>query len=301
MAAGSPPAREVSSRRQFWTDYQPGVRASGAPIGSPEFFAEVEAQRFALEPDIRELVEFERWADKDVLEAGCGIGTDAVQFVRAGARYTGIDFSPAALELAGKQPGLKDGAARLLRGSVTDLPFPDRSFDLVYSNGVIHHEPSTRRAIDEFHRVLRPGGMAIVMVYHRNSFNFYVSIMTIRRLLASVLLVPGADGVIARLTGERPEVLEGHRDVLRAHGVRYLADPGLFLSHNTDGPGNPLSKAYSGESMRRAFSAFEEVETQVRFLNLRAYPMGQRLERTSPVQWLGRRMGWHLWIRATRF
>jgi hypothetical protein len=148
--------------------------------------------------------------------------------------------------------------------------------------------------------VLRPGGIAVVMVYHRSSFNFCVSIMGIRRLLASTLLVPGAARVIARLTGEAPDVLDGHRELLRTHGLRYLTDPALFLSHNTDGPGNPLSKAYTAANMRRAFSQFAAVDTQVRFLNLRAYPMGSRLERLDPVRRLGRRYGWHLWVRAMK-
>ena len=223
-----------------------------------------------------------------------------MRFLRAGARYTGIDLSPTAIDLARRRLELENGAADLVHGSITDLPFPDASFDLVYSNGVIHHLAETQRAITEFHRVLRPGGTVIVMVYHRGSFNFYVSIMTVRRLLASLLLVPGAERAIGRLTGERPDVIRGHRELLRAHGPRYLADPALFLSHNTDGPGNPLSKVYSSTGMRRAFSAFDDVDTQVRFLNLRAYPMGERLERLPWVRRAGRRLGWHLWVRATK-
>ncbi len=260
----------------------------------------MEAHRYALEPDIVELVRFDQWAGRDVLEAGCGIATDGMRFVRAGARYTGVDFSPAALDLARRQLELRGGAAEFVQGSVADLPFPDESFDLVYSNGVIHHLPETQRAIDEFRRVLRTGGTAIVMVYHRRSFNFYVSIMAVRRALAALLLVPGAERAIARVTGERPDLLHGHRELLRHHGVRYIADPALFLSHNTDGPGNPLSKAYTVEGMRRGFSGFDLVETELRFLNLRAYPMGERLERLAPVRELGRRLGWHLWIKATK-
>jgi SAM-dependent methyltransferase len=291
-------AADQSDRRSFWTAYQPGTRGASVPVGSPQFFEEVEARRYALEPDIPEIVGFERWGGRDVLEAGCGIGTDAVQFVRSGARYTGIDFSPTALDLAGRRPELRD--ARLVQGSVVELPFPDDSFDLVYSNGVIHHLPQTSQAIAEFHRVLRPGGTAIVMVYHRASLNFYVSIMVVRRLLASALLVRGADELVSRVTGEPIEVLHGHRELLSRHGTRYLTDPALFLSHNTDGPGNPLSKVYTARNVRRAFAGFADVQTRVRFLNLRAYPFGERLERLPASRWLGRRAGWHLWISAVK-
>jgi SAM-dependent methyltransferase len=235
-----------------------------------------------------------------VLEAGCGIATDGMRFVRAGAHYTGIDFSPTALELARRRLALERGRARLIRGSIVELPFPDASFDLVYSNGVIHHLPETGLVIREFHRVLRPGGTAVVMVYHRASLNFYISVMTLRRMLVPVLMMPGVGRLVARLTGERPEVLEGHRDLLRVHGKRYLTDPDLFLSNNTDGPGNPLSKAYTAEGMRRAFSAFDEVRTDVRFLNLRAYPLGERLERLPWIRRLGHRYGWHLWVHAVK-
>jgi ubiquinone/menaquinone biosynthesis C-methylase UbiE len=276
------------------------MRAAQAPLGSAAFFDEVEAHRYRLEPHIPELVRFPEWRGRDVLEAGCGIGTDAMQFLRAGARYTGVDFSPTALELAERRAEREDAEARFVAGSVAALPFADDSFDLVYSNGVIHHLPETGRAIQEFHRVLRPGGKAIVMVYHRGSFNFYVSVMTIRRLLAAVLLVPGAEPALARMTGERREVLAGHRDLLRGQGWRYVADAGAFLSHNTDGPGNPLSKVYSAETMRRAFSMFADVQTKIRFLNLRAYPMGERLEDLPLVRRLGRRWGWHLWITARK-
>jgi ubiquinone/menaquinone biosynthesis C-methylase UbiE len=213
-------APDLITRRTFWTGYQPGVGSSEEPYGSPEYFAGIEGRRYALEPHILEQVEFERWAARDVLEAGCGIATDGMRFVRAGAHYTGIDFSPTALDLARRRLELEGGSARFVRGSIVELPFPDASFDLVYSNGVVHHLPESDRAITEFHRVLRPGGTAIIMVYNRASLNYYVSIMTVRRAMVPLLLMPGAGTAIARLTGEGREILEGHRELLREHGSR---------------------------------------------------------------------------------
>ena len=291
---------EVTDRRNFWTGYQPGFKFSDAEVGSQRFFDEVEAHRYALEPHIKEIVGFERWAGKDVLEAGCGIATDGMQFVRAGASYTGMDFSPSALSLARRRFDMAGEEVRLEQGSIAELPFPDDSFDLVYSNGVIHHLPETQRVVDEIHRVLRPGGTAIVMVYHRDSFNYRFTIMVLRRLLAGLLLIPGADRLVGRLTGEPLDVLEGHKRLLREHGLRYLTDTGIFLSSNTDGPGNPLSKVYSRRTGSELFARFERVETDVRFLNLRIYPLGERIARTGLARQLDRRYGWHLWITAVK-
>ena len=246
------------------------------------------------------MVGFAQWAGRDVLELGCGMATDGARFVRNGARYTGVDFSRKALEFAARRFEVEGRAARLLRASAAELPFADETFDLVYSNGVLHHLPETQRAIDEVHRVLRPGGMAIVMLYHRGSFNYYVSIMLLRRALAALLLVPGAVGAVAAVTGERRAVLDGQRELLRTHGVRYLTDRRMFLSNNTDGPGNPLSKVYSRRVGAALFERFATVETHVRFLNLRAYPAGHRLESLPIVRRLGERYGWHLWLRAAK-
>lgn len=232
----------VDERRGFWTSYQPGFRVTRAEVGTEAFFREVERERYALEPHIPEIVRFADWRGRDVLEAGCGIGTDAAQFARAGATYTGIDFSRTALDLARRRFEIDDLAGTFLQESVTDLPFSDGSFDLVYSNGVIHHILGTEQAVREFRRVLRPGGTALVMVYHRDSFNYRFTILVLRRSLVAVLALPGAVRAVSALTREAPDVLDGHRRLLAEHGLRYLRDRQLFLSHNTDGPGNPLSK-----------------------------------------------------------
>ncbi len=287
-------------RRAFWTGYQPGFRSSDAQIGASDFFAEVQRERYLLEPDIPEMAQFALWRGRDVLEAGCGIATDGAAFVRAGARYTGIDFSPTALRLARRRFEMQALDGDFVEGSIVQLPFDDASFDLVYSIGVIHHIPDIEQAVSEFHRVLRPGGRAIVMVYHRTSFNYRFTIMLLRRMLAALLLVPHGPELVGRLSGEGPEVLDGQHRLLREHGLRYLRDRQLFLNNNTDGPGNPLSSVYTREDAQRLFERFDEVRTAVRFLHLRSYPGGAQAARTRLAHRLGARWGWHLWIHARK-
>jgi SAM-dependent methyltransferase len=294
-AASSPPRSSA-----FWHEYQPGFRFTDAPVGEPEFFADVAAHRYALEPHIPEIVQFERWAGQDVLEAGCGIATDGARFARAGARYTGLDGSDTAVALAQHRFQSQGIPGRIVAGPITALPFDDESFDLVFSHGVIHHIADTQKAIDEFRRVLRPGGTALVMVYHRSSLNYWVNIMGVRRALAATLIVPGTAQAIARLTGEPAGVLQGHRDLLREHGPRYLTDTDLFLSNNTDGPGNPLSKVYTRDQFKAMFGGFDDVATAVRFLNLRVFPGGSRIAATAVARSLERRIGWHLYVRAVK-
>jgi SAM-dependent methyltransferase len=90
----------MSVREDYWVGYQPGFRYSDHPPGTPEFFAEVEEHRYRTEPGIRELVDFEAWSGRDVLELGCGIASDGANFARHGARYIGLDQSETAVAVA---------------------------------------------------------------------------------------------------------------------------------------------------------------------------------------------------------
>jgi SAM-dependent methyltransferase len=294
-------APEPSRPAEFWSGYQPGFRFTDHRIGTSEFFAAVEQHRYRLEPAIRELVRFPAWEHRHVLEAGCGIATDGINFARHGASYIGVDFSPTAIDIARHRfeaEGLDSSGLVLAR--ITRLPVGDETQDLVYSNGVIHHVAETQGAVDEMHRVLRPGGRVLVMVYHRGSLNYHVNIMLVRRALTPTLRLPGGSALVTRLTGEDRGVLDGHRALLAHHGVRYLTNRQLFLNNNTDGPGNPLSKVYTRREAHKLFAEFSEVRTRVRFLNLRLYPGGVRMAGTDLAGRLERRYGWHLWIEATK-
>jgi len=284
----------------FWSANQPGFRFTQYQPGTPAFFADVERHRYQLEPHIPAIVQFDQWRDRDVLEVGCGIATDGVNFARAGARYTGVDQSTHALELARSRFALEQVSGNFGEAQAFQLPFANSSFDLVFSHGVIHHFPNAEDAVREFYRVLRPGGTALVMVYHRNSLNYRFTIMVARRILAASLLIPGIPSLVARITREEPWVIADQRRLLRTHGLHYIRDNSLFLSNNTDGPGNPLSRVYSRSEITQLFNSFESVSTQVRFLNLRIYPLGHRLAATRLAKRLECRIGWHLYVRAVK-
>ena len=283
----------------FWSANQPGFRFTSHVPGTREFYAAVELHRYELEPHIPSVVRFEAWQNRDVVEVGCGIATDGIQFARAGARYVGVDQSATALALARNRFELEGLSPAFFQSQATSLPLPDSSMDLLFAR-LIHHLDDTEAAVREFHRVLRPGGVALVMVYHRNSFNYWVSIMALRRLLASLLLLPGVSAAAARLTNERPNVLDGHRHLLRSHGMRYVTDRQLFLANNTDGPGNPLSKVYSRRDIEALFRDFWPRAVRCRYLNLRLYPGGARLARSRLALALERRVGWHLYVEARK-
>jgi SAM-dependent methyltransferase len=187
-----------------------------------------------------------------------------------------------------------------VQGDATALPIANATLDYVYSFGVLHYIPDTVRAVREIHRVLRPGGCCLVMLYHRSSLNYYLNILFLRRLGASLLLVPGAVRLLARLTGKSEKTLAGHQELLRRHGLAYLTDRQLFVSHNTDGLGNPLSKVFSRRQARDLFADFDQVKTEVYFLNLQELPLLDRLLGPTIKEWLGRRLGWQLVVRATR-
>jgi SAM-dependent methyltransferase len=297
--SSNPDAKAVEVA-DFWSTYQPGLSLTDEEAGTEAFYDDIEEKRYWLHPHIPTIVRFPDWATSDVLEVGCGIGTDGSQFAKYGARYTGFDQSQLALTFAKRCFEVRGLDGRFVLGTLDELPFEDESFDLVYSFGVIHHSPHTERAVTEFRRVLRPNSVAIVMLYHRGSLNYRFNILVVRRALAAALLVPRFDGFAARMTHENMETFSGHHRLLRQHGTRYLTDKQLFLNHNTDGPGNPLSKVYSRREARELFSEFASVGTAVRYLNLRLYPGGERFARTRLAQRLERAIGWHLCVRAIK-
>lgn len=285
--------------RAFWQANPCGVKFADAEPGTRLFYERVEEHRYRTEWHIPEAADFAGSGGLKVLEIGCGLGTDGARFASAGADYTGVDLTEAAIELARRRFELFELKGNFETADAENLQFADASFDVVYSHGVLHHTPDTARAVREIHRVLRPGGRAVVMLYHRDSYNYRVNIRLLRRMGAQLLRTEAGVRLAHKLTGESLENLREHARRLRADSGSYLRSD-EFLNQNTDGAGNPLARVYSRREGRELFSDFAEVELRTYFLHKRWMPLVGRLLPRSLESRLASRWGWHLWIYARK-
>lgn len=158
----------------YWNARPCNIRHSPKPVGTKEYFDEVEARKYFVEPHIPRLAEFERWTGKRVLEIGCGIGTDTINFARHGAYVTAVDLAENSLEVARQRArvfGLEE-RIRFIQANAEELSsyVPAEPYDLVYSFGVIHHTPHPERVVEQIRRYAKPETSVRIMVYNRWSW-----------------------------------------------------------------------------------------------------------------------------------
>jgi 2-polyprenyl-3-methyl-5-hydroxy-6-metoxy-1,4-benzoquinol methylase len=165
------PVEEV---RAYWNRRPCNIRHSPKPVGSREYFDEVEARKYFVEPHIPAFADFERWTGCNVLEIGCGIGTDTINFARRDARVTVAELSDESMRVAEERAevfGLSD-RIDFYNGNAEELTsfIPVEPKDLVYSFGVIHHSPHPERILEQIESYVRRGSTLKVMVYNRRSW-----------------------------------------------------------------------------------------------------------------------------------
>jgi len=160
----------ISRIAVYWNAHIHDLSITTHAAGTPGFFQELDQYRYDKLNYLPRLVHFSSYKGKNLLEVGCGAGIDLVRFAREGANVTGIDLSKIAIDLAYKnfmQSGLN---ADLFVMNGECMQFADNMFDVVYAHGVLQYTADTEKMIAEIHRVLRPGGEAIMMVYNKNSW-----------------------------------------------------------------------------------------------------------------------------------
>ncbi len=274
MADRDPDIGEV---RDYWDANPVAAENIALPPGSPKFFAAFDA--------VREAEDCEPYAYSDmihgysssqgtsVLDVGCGNGYVLSRYARQSASVTGVDLTAKAIELSRRRFELEDLSADFQQIDGVHLPFDDNQFDIVCSMGVLHHIPDPGPTIDEIHRVLKPGGKVILMLYYRYSYNYLV-VLRLKRLFDR----------------------------------RYRGMSQQEALNRTDGADCPLAMVYSKTEARELLHPFSKHEFRVNYLSWRqlfllphkaAAVVGKVLGSPSD-SWLARRLGWNLYITATK-
>jgi len=166
----SPAAASIDDIRDYWNRHIHDLEITTHPVGSPGFFADLDQYHFEKLHHLLRLVNFDGYSGRQVLEVGCGAGTDLVRFARGGAIVAGVDLSSSAIELARKNFEQQRLSADLREADGEQLPFASDTFDLVYAHGVVQYTAHPQRLVDECRRVLKPGGEAVFQVYNRISW-----------------------------------------------------------------------------------------------------------------------------------
>ena len=167
----------ISNVKEFWDNRPCNIRHSQQPIGSKEYFNEVEQKKFFVEPHILSFTDFSQWKGKTVLEIGCGIGTAAINFAKHGAIYTGIELSEESLKLTKQRFNVYEQQGNFYSGNAEQLSdfLPEQKFDLIYSFGVIHHTPNPKNVINQLRKYMHSSSVLKIMVYAKHSWkNFMI-------------------------------------------------------------------------------------------------------------------------------
>jgi len=268
----------IDAVREYWDRRPCNLRHSPAEVGTRQYFDEVEARKYFIEPHIPMFAQHGRWAGKRVLEIGCGLGTDTVNFARAGASVTAVDLSVRSLQLARQRAkvfGLSD-RIRFVEANAEQLSTYVRPepYDLVYSFGVLHHSPRPARALEQIRRFFTgPGTTFKLMVYHRLSWK-----------------------VLAVLFRE-------------AHGQFWKLEEAV-ARHSEAQTGCPVTYTYTRTSVRRLLLAHGFAVNELFVDHIFPYRVADYVQyqyvKALPFRWLPpgslraleRRLGWHLCVTA---
>jgi ubiquinone/menaquinone biosynthesis C-methylase UbiE len=237
-----------------------------APAHTLDWYLEAERYRYGeYAPWMHETMEFARHSGEQVLEIGAGLGTDLAQFALHGAHVTDLDLSAGHLAHAQENFRLRGLNGRFVHHDAERIPFDDDTFDVVYSNGVIHHTPNTRQVVDEIYRVLKPGGKAIVMVYAENSLHYWRNLVLMLGLRQGFLFTHSIGDIMSRF---------------------------VELTENN---ARPLVKVYTKPRIHKIFNRFDGISIVQRQLTAGEVP---RLLSWVSLSMLGRLMGWNLILKA---
>lgn len=263
----------IEDVQAFWDKQPCNIHHSTSELGSREYFDEVETRKYFVEPHIPGFAEFEKWKDKKVLEVGCGIGTDTINFAKAGAKVTAIDYSGKSLEIAKKRADVYGLEVDFYKADAEELSktIPVENYDLVYSFGVIHHTPKPQRAVSEIRKYMGPKSVLKIMVYNRYSWKVFW------------ILIRYGKGA-------------------------FWKDDELISRYSEAQTGCPVTHTFTKKGVNRLLEGFEISETKVEHIfpysieDYKEYRYKKvwyfRYLPKKAFSWMERRWGWHLCVTA---
>lgn len=250
----------LAAMNKFWNESpSQAIRSKKVP-GSKEFFDEIEWRRYVLETHIKPWAKFETYKDKKVLEVGCGMGTDTMQFARAGAIITAVDYSNESLELLKKRIALEGHThVTTYHANAEELSktVPVQAYDLIYSFGVLHHTPNPERAYREITKYMDKHTVFKLMVYHAYSL----------KTLGVMLM----------------------------HGPRNWRKKVEYYSEHTDG--SPVTYVYTKKEISALLEkcGMRVIDIQVRYLWMRWY---LKWIPKPVLTWIDHTFGWNICVEA---
>lgn len=267
----------IQKVKDYWDTRPCNIRHSPSKIGTRQYFDEVETRKYFVEPHIPKFAEFEKWQGKKVLEIGCGIGTDTINFARAGAKVTAVDISEKSLDLAKQRAQVYSLEAQIkfycADSEELSKVVPTEPYDLIYSFGVIHHTPHPEKAIEEIEKYTKPGTVIKIMVYNRYSWKVFWILLTFWK------------GAFWRLRE-------------------------LIAKHSEAQTGCPITYTYSAKKAKELLKGFKIVKISID--HIFPYKISDYIKykytkvwyfRYLPkfiFRWLEKRFGWHLLITAIK-
>ena len=263
----------IEEVKAYWDARPCNIRHSKSEFGTKQYFDEVERRKYFVESHIPNFAEFEKWKGKKVLEIGCGIGTDTINFARAGAYVSATDISSKSIDIAKKRAKLYGLNITFFNGDVEELSrlVPIEKYDLIYSFGVIHHTPHPENVIEEIKKYMGPESVLKLMVYNRNSYKVLWILFAFAKL-------------------------------------RFWELDKWIAKYSEAQTGCPITYTYTKKSIKKLLKGFKIRKIQVEhifpyhipdYVNYRY--VKEWYFRYMPgfiFKWLERRLGWHLCVEA---
>lgn len=267
----------INKIREYWDKRPCNIRHSNAKFGSKKYFNEVEERKYFVEFHIPKFADFANWKGKKVLEIGCGIGTDTINFARAGASVTAVELSKNSLGVAKKRAkvfGLTN-KIKFYQANAEELSktVPIKTYDLVYSFGVIHHSPYPDKIVEEIKKYCDANTTVKIMIYNRYSWKVFW------------ILLKYGKGAFWRLNQ-------------------------LIAENSEAATGSPVSYVYSKDDAKKLLKDFKIID--VRIDHIFPYSVAEytnykykivwyfKILPKSIFRWLEHNFGWHLLITAKK-